>query len=498
MAKLTAYNIAITCLAALGAFSYGFGFAIFVTSIGQPGFYTYFNLDPTSSYTANILGAISGLFNFGLAAGALVQGWLSDAFGRKKAFAFASICSLIGGALVAGSAAIPMLITVRMLQGFGLGILVALVPLYATEVAPPHRRGMLSGLTAMNFALGYLVCAWVSVGTYYAKDVTLQWRLPLALGCLGPLIILIGLPFLPESPRFLTMVGKSAEALEVLRKIHHDPNDPEDRAARAEYTQIMRQTAHDREEETGYIKMFTKPSWRKRTLLAMFIQFAAQSTGVLAIANFLILIFGTLGMTGAMPLILYGVFATVGNISLLISLFVVDRIGRRKLFLIGFPGLAVILLIEALLQRQYLDSDNKAGLGACAAMFYLYVMIYNVCIDAPSFIWISEIFPTTIRSKGVGLGFFAYSVGAITYTTPSALEFHNVKYNIFYLYMGLCLISTVVIYFFVVETKGLPVEEIGALFGDKVVAHLTADGQGIVEDDSSKAETDYVEVVEEV
>ncbi|KAH8696454.1 general substrate transporter [Talaromyces proteolyticus] len=490
MAKLTPFNIAISCFGALGAFSYGFGFAIFVTSIGQPGFFTYFNLD------RDILGAISGLFNFGLAAGALLQGWISDSFGRKKAFAFASMCSLIGGALVAGSATIPMLIIVRMLQGIGLGILVALVPIYNTEVAPPHRRGMLSGLTALNFALGYLVCAWVSVGTYYAKDITLQWRLPLALACLGPLIILAGLPFIPESPRFLTMTGKTDKAWEVLRKIHHDKNDPEDLAAHAEYTQIMRQLEHDKEEETGYIKMFTKPSWRKRTLLAMFIQFAAQSTGILAIANFLILILDTLGMEGAMPLILYGVFATIASISLLISLFVVDRIGRRKLFLIGFPGLGVVLLIEALLQRQYLDSNNKAGLGACAAMLYVYMVIYTVCIDATSFVWMSEIFPTTTRSKGVGLGFFAYSVGAITYTTPSALEFRNIKYNIFYLYMGLCFISTVVVYFFICETKGLPVEEIGGLFGDKVVVHLTSDGQGIVEDNSSKAEIENMEVVE--
>jgi len=96
------------------------------------------------------------LFNFGLAVGAIAQGWLADAMGRKRAFILASVCSLVGAALIAGSVAIGMIITVRLLHGFGLGMLICLVPLYLTEVAPPHRRGLLSGLTTLSFGMGYL------------------------------------------------------------------------------------------------------------------------------------------------------------------------------------------------------------------------------------------------------------------------------------------------------------------------------------------------------
>lgn len=89
--------------------------------------------------------------------GALFQGFLCDALGRKKAFMVAGLCSLIGGGLTTGAHAIEMLIPVRILHGFGLGMLICLVPLYLTEVAPPKKRGLLAGLTTLSFSMGYVV-----------------------------------------------------------------------------------------------------------------------------------------------------------------------------------------------------------------------------------------------------------------------------------------------------------------------------------------------------
>ena len=191
MSKLTWYNIGICLIVSWGGYAYGYGFAIFVTSLGQPTFYEYFDLDrehvsfpvlgkklivsaATSNYTAkqaflrprhghranlssSILGAINALFNFGLAIGALAQGWLVDYIGRKKAFYIAATAALIGAALITSSVTIAMLIAVRLLHGFGLGMLICLVPLYLTEVAPPRQRGVLSGLTTFSFGMGYFV-----------------------------------------------------------------------------------------------------------------------------------------------------------------------------------------------------------------------------------------------------------------------------------------------------------------------------------------------------
>jgi MFS family permease len=186
-------------------------------------------------------------------------------------------------------------------------------------------------------------------------------------------------------------------------------------------------------------------------------------------------------MKGDMPLMMYAIFTIVGTIWVFIVVFTMDRIGRRTLFLIAFPTLAACLFAEGLLQVFYLGTTNKAGNAACVFFLFLYIICYQA-VDAPSFVWSAEIFPTTIRAKGLGLTLFAYFVGAITYTTPSALAFKNIKWGMYFLYCGLCLISEVIVYFFIPETKCMPLEELGALFGDDVVVHLAADGRGIVED----------------
>lgn len=126
-----------------------------------------------------------------------------------------------------------------------------------------------------------------------------------------------------------------------------------------------------------------------------------------------------------------------------------DKFGRRNLFcksfsgqndqdttqsgplcerltatVIGFPALAANLLIEALLQRRYLNTDSRGGNIAAVAFIYLFIVLFQF-IDAPSFVWCAEIFPTTIRSKGIGLAMFAYFVGFITFSTPAPLAFRN-------------------------------------------------------------------------
>lgn len=98
---------------------------------------------------------MNALFLLGAACGAIIQGWAADWLGRKKALAVAAACSLVGGALQTGSVNVTMIIIVRILQGFGLGMIICLVPLYTTEVAPAHRRGLLSGMTVMGFGSGY-------------------------------------------------------------------------------------------------------------------------------------------------------------------------------------------------------------------------------------------------------------------------------------------------------------------------------------------------------
>jgi Sugar (and other) transporter len=162
------------------------------------------------------------------------------------------------------------------------------------------------------------------------------------------------------------------------------------------------------------------------------------------------------------------------------------------MFLIGFPVMAIILLTEAMLQLKYLGTENAPGRKACLAVMFLYISFFQT-IDGPTWIWIAEVLPTSIRAKGIGLSVGFSFVGFITFTAPGELEFKHIKWGTYLIYCVLCIFFAVVVYFYVPETKGLPIEEIGELFGDKVVVHLTEDMHGIKE----KLDESRIEVVED-
>ena len=193
MAKLSNYNLAICLLVATGGFSYGFGAGSFPASTGQPGFYIYYDLDP-SSLCRFIHVAWNPRYYLRLRADSVgnrhrsyPQRHQCSLFlrrcsrsnrsmlrsrlaGTQESPSIAGVLALIGGALVAGSVIIPMLIVVRILQGGGVGMLLALVPLYLTEVSPPQRRGFLTGLSTLSFGLGYVVYVLTTVQSQDLAD----------------------------------------------------------------------------------------------------------------------------------------------------------------------------------------------------------------------------------------------------------------------------------------------------------------------------------------
>lgn len=133
-------------------------------------------------------------------------------------------------------------------------------------------------------------------------------------------------PWLPESPRYLSWKGRSTEARELIYRLHHDEAE-----ANAEYIQISRQVEFDKGHPASYLAMFKKPSWRRRSLLAMGLVFAMQCCGPFGITNYIVLISQTLGLTGSMPLLIYAVYILVACMGNWLGTYLSDKIGRRPL-----------------------------------------------------------------------------------------------------------------------------------------------------------------------
>ena len=327
----------------------------------------------------------------------------------------------IGGALAAGSVHIAMLIVVRILQGCGLGGLATLTPVYLAETSTPRKRGMLTGLHGFFLVSGYNISAWVGFGCYYSTNLTFGWRGPIAFTCIPPLLLALGCIWVPESPRFLIMRGRAEEAWETTKRLHHDPRDANDSAAQEEFAQMRAQIEYERTQSSGYLGILKTKSYRKRAFLSCFVQLAANNTGGLVINYYSVIIYGNLGLTGSLPLLMYAVYTLIGALGNLLSLLTLDKTGRRFALLTGFSGCLVALVIEIAMLGKYVAVANPTIPGQKVAVFAImfFVFFYGFFIDAASFVYSSEIYPTNIRSRGMALSTTTYFVACIVSQTDS-------------------------------------------------------------------------------
>ena len=185
-------------------------------------------VDPTTGKTTSradsIIGAFNGVFQAGAFFGVLLVSGIMDRWGRKAGIIFCSFWSIVGGTLLCASQHWGMFIAARFLAGMGSWGFLAVTPTYSAEVAPPKIRGLLVGLNGVMIALGYGLASYMGMAFFYADDPVAKWRGPLGLALLFPIIMLVMLPFVPESPRFLLMRGRVDEARDIVLKLHRIPN----------------------------------------------------------------------------------------------------------------------------------------------------------------------------------------------------------------------------------------------------------------------------------
>jgi MFS family permease len=195
----------VVLFAAMGSMTFGFSLAVLGSQLDKPGFLAYFNLDLVNpqkiDHTNSILAAFNCLLYVGGWIGSLSMGTLADLFGRRIAIALGAGLVVLGGALQAGSVAQAMFCVARIVTGLGVGILLGAVPLFQAEISPPHSRGLMVGFHGVFLGAGLAIAQWIGLAFYNVQGQG-AWRGPLAIQCIFPLVLLCGIFFLPESPRY--------------------------------------------------------------------------------------------------------------------------------------------------------------------------------------------------------------------------------------------------------------------------------------------------------
>ncbi|KAH8755735.1 general substrate transporter [Diaporthe sp. PMI_573] len=477
------YNFLIVFLVTFGSLTYGYNSAIIGAVLGLNSFFEYFGIDlygPHAAESSRITGATNGVFAAGGLLGCILMTWLGNAFGRKVAIQVTSVLCVVAGTIQAASVHIAMFLVGRILMGVGVGMVNVITPLYQSEISPAHLRGRMVGTHGFILCVGYALAGWTGFGCFYLSSPDAQWRLCLALQVVPPLCLLVSSLWLPESPRYLMAMDRYDEGLRVLQDLHRLPGEQNDILAREEFYQIRQQLDLERREGwrqgwlKGWILIFNRESCRKRLLFGFLTLALVQSTGCLVINNYQVLLYNGLGLYGSVPLLLYAVWDSWAAFMNYMNSLWLDKFGRIPTMVVGQIGCAVSVAGFTACLARYGSTDDKIGNGFGVFFLYLFVTFFGGSMDATSYVYASELFPTSIRTQGAGFSISALFCMSLIYTMCAPVAFTTIGWKYYIIFIVLPLIGAAIMHLFYPETKGLTLEEIGKKFGDDVAIDLSA------------------------
>ncbi|KAF2175993.1 general substrate transporter [Zopfia rhizophila CBS 207.26] len=461
--SVNGYTWFVATFAAVAAGIYGIDSGIISTTIAHATFLDYF-----APFSPSIKGVVVSTFGAGAVFGVFFAGWSADYLGRKRTIFIAAIIALIAGIIQAAAVNVGMLIAGRIIGGLAVGMMNMTIPIYNSEMAPPGKRGMISGLHAQFVGFGFATANWVGFGCSYASS-DFQWRFLLAFQCVPALIILGGIFFLPYSPRWLLEKDRDEEAYAVLKRLHGNVGN-DDSFLRAEFAQMRDQLRFEKSvTKISWHEIFTKPSNRKRLVLAVLVQVFTQLSGINVINYYQTDLYKGLGQTGHMVTLLAGIYGLVGPIANMVCLYYVDTWGRKKTLWITGIIMALDMGLVMGLSGGYGDSSNHVAKGFTIAFIFCFSIIYSLGYNSIHYICVPEIMTMAIRAKGSSISVISNVLINIVFNQVSPIAFANIGYKYYSLFICTNLLGAVVVFFMFPETKGKTLEEIAHIFGDEVI-----------------------------
>ncbi|KAJ7185681.1 general substrate transporter, partial [Mycena filopes] len=411
--------------------------------------------------------------------GALGSAYLSDYLGRRISIRIGAFIYIVASIIQMFAPGFTVLLIGRVIQGFGTGILSTAVPIFQCEIAPAHRRGMFISLESFWMNGGYCLSSWIGYAFFFDNHAENSWRGPYAIQALISLVLFIASFYISETPRFLIQNGFKTEGLWTLADLHA-AGDVTDESVNRTYYEIV--DTIELEERNGVTAPWGDlfKEYRRRTIIGLTAQMFAQLNGINAILHFLPESFTHSGL-GVPQALFYSavcsVFYLVGTIPGIIW---IDKLGRRPFLLVGSAALAVTLTIVGVL-KLYLErwpeaiSTIGAARGGVACMS-AYLFVFASTWGPIPWLLCGELFPLKVRAKGMAITTVSDWITEfiVAFITPPLFEVMRGAY--YFILVGFCVISGIVVFFVFVETSSQTLEEIGGVFGDEQAPPRMLDG----------------------
>lgn len=392
----------------------------------------------------------------------IVAATVTRKFGRKLSMLFGGLLFCSGAIINAAAKAVWMLILGRMLLGFGIGFSNQSVPLYLSEMAPYKFRGALNIGFQLSITIGILVA---NVLNYFFAKIKggWGWRLSLGGAMVPALIITIGSLVLPDTPNSMIERGQHDEAKAKLQRIRGVDDVSE------EFSDLVAASDAANQIEDPWRNLLRR-KYRPHLCMAILIPFFQQLTGINVIMFYAPVLFNTIGFGSDASLMSAVITGSVNVLATMVSIYGVDKWGRRFLFL---EGGAQMLFCQAVVAACIGAKFGVNGTPGELPKWYAIVVVVFICAYVAGFAWSwgplgwlvpSEIFPLEIRSAAQSVNvsvnmIFTFIVAQIFLTMLCHL-----KFGLFIFFAFFVFVMSIFVYYFLPETKGIPIEEMGQVW----------------------------------
>ena len=407
-------------------------------------------INETWDLSDSLQGIVVSSVLIGAVIGAATNGILADMFGRKKVIMATAVIFIIGSILCGLAPNVYVLIISRIFVGLAVGIVNFVIPLYLSEVAPKALRGTLVSLYQWAITAGILFSYFINAA--FAQAIY-SWRWMLLAGVLPGVVLLVGMSFMSDTPRWLISKNKDKDAEKVLKKIEPDVNVEDE-------IKEIKQTLKLDESSTN-----TKFKFKKWMIMPFVvgigIMFAQICTGINTIIYYAPTIFKVAGFDSN----LNAIYATTGIgvvnfLMTVVAIFFTDRLGRKPLLYFGLTG--VMLSLAALGCAFAFESALGESLKIIAVgSLVTYIICFAMSLGPIGWILVSEVFPLKIR--GIAMSICTVANFAFNFFVVGSFPILIHKIGGAYTFWGFAVVSFLCIlfvYFFVPETKGISLEQI--------------------------------------
>ncbi|SPO07411.1 related to HXT2 - Hexose facilitator of moderately low affinity for glucose [Cephalotrichum gorgonifer] len=477
MGKLQYPYVWLFCgFAALGACLYGYDgvyfngvstLDVFIEHFGEKNNKGEWEISPSS------LSIMTSMINVGELVGSLSAAPLNDYFGRKGVFLTATVTIIIGIVLQLVTTSSRALMTAgRAILGYGVGSFSATSPLYMAEISPVVLRGQVLMCWQLTLSVSQILAAGINRGMVDIHT-TFAYRFPIGFQLLFPILVLAGIWFVPESPRWLVGNGRVSKAESALRSIHRDDKTYDPRPALRQI-QVDIDREAEVEAESGWLQLVTDPVERRKVIFSAGALIAQQVNGIQWFYYFGTVFSKSIGLED--PFLMTLIVFLIQVFVVLASVLLANKMPRRGLLLVTTGIMMISIFVVGCLGIPGNQPSETIG-KVIISFVIIEIVAFNFAWGPLGWTIASEMAVGRNRNKiyAIAVGSFWVTVWVIVFTLPYIYYSANLGPKTGFVYTGLSFITLAYVYFCVGEVKGRSMEEINGFFRDGIPARKWRD-----------------------